>query len=150
MLLFRLPLSPALPGRAGTAEYSFVVIVDGDGQHLLGPILTDDVLVQALDYFARARDAFGSKLSGPVRGAATAYPFLFENFGTEPDTFIADVDAPSSPAIRRWASDSSLPQKEHTIIALPSTLPGPQRGTAADTRVESRGRRSYRVAAKLM
>jgi len=49
-------------------------------------------LIQAPDDLAWARDAFDGKLRGPVRDSALANPFLIENFYTEADTFITDVD----------------------------------------------------------
>ena len=74
--------------RAFGAEHQpLVVVVHGDGQHLLGVLLADDVLVELRDDFAR-RGNLGEEL---LAGAA-APPFLLEDRLAKLDALAADVD----------------------------------------------------------
>lgn len=64
-----------------------VVVVDGDGEGLLRPVLPDHVLVEMGNDFPRARD-FGEELARFT--AATT--FLVEDRLTEVDAFATDID----------------------------------------------------------
>ena len=64
-----------------------VVVVHGDGQNLLGPVLADDVGVELVLDFARSRNIGEERL-----GHAPAAPLLVEDRLAELDAFAADVD----------------------------------------------------------
>ena len=78
--------------RAFGAEHQpLVVAVDGHGQHLLGVLLADHVLVELGDDFAR-RGNLGEEL---LAGAAAA-PLLLEDRLAKLDALAADVDVARS------------------------------------------------------
>src|SRR5712664_533888 len=67
-------------------EDSFVVVVDGNGEFLLGAVLADDVAIEKL------LDLRGAgKAAGGGRGLLAL--FILENGLTDTDTFVADVGA---------------------------------------------------------
>src|SRR5208337_544177 len=65
----------------------FVVVVQGDGQNLLGPVLSDDIGVELVLDFARSRNISEERL-----GDTPAAPLLVEDRLAELDAFAADVD----------------------------------------------------------
>src|SRR5262249_38058884 len=79
-------LDVAAAGRFVQAE-PLVVIVDGDGEDLLRPRLTDDVLVKLLFDRPRRRDVRDERL-----GRAAAALFLVDDRLAQLDAFAADVD----------------------------------------------------------
>ena len=64
-----------------------VVVVDGDREDLLGPLLADDVLVELLVELARGRDAGEGRL-----GARRRRLLLLDDLAAELDALVADVD----------------------------------------------------------
>ena len=65
-----------------------VVVVDGDREDLLGPLLADDVLVERELDLARVRELGGRRL----RSSALEH-LLFDDLLAEVDALVADVDA---------------------------------------------------------
>src|SRR5690606_27152593 len=72
---------------------ALVMVVDGDGEDLLGLLLADDVFIQAVEDVLRRRDALasgGSTLGGGGSGVGTG--LLIDDFAAQVHAFIADVD----------------------------------------------------------
>src|SRR5271165_4340724 len=69
----------------------FVVVVQGHGQHLLGPILSNDIGVELILDLARSRNIREERL-----GHTAAATLLVEDRLAELDAFAADVDVSGS------------------------------------------------------
>src|SRR4051794_26749738 len=65
-----------------------VVVVDGDGEDLLGPILADDVLVESVLDLVRVRE-----LRRRLLGTGRLEHLLLDDLLAEVDALVADVDA---------------------------------------------------------
>ncbi len=63
------------------------MVVDGDGEDLLGAILTDDVLIQTLVKFFGRQHLADSRIV-----LLNRLVFFFDNFPAKLDALIADVD----------------------------------------------------------
>ena len=89
-------------GMAFVAEaQSLVVVVDGNGEHLLGAVLADDVLVELILDGAGGRDVGDGLL-----GDAAAFAFLLvDDRLAELDAFAADVDV-------AWAFDEGTRRRD--------------------------------------
>src|SRR4051794_31456602 len=66
---------------------SFVVVVDGDGELLLGAFLTDDVEVEELLDLFRLR-----QLAGAFHRARLVFAILSNDVEADVDAFVADID----------------------------------------------------------
>ena len=80
-------LSISTSDRLGAVHQPLVMAVDGHGQHLLGVLLADDVLVEVLDDLPGRGDLGEQRLAG-----AAAAALLFEDRLAEVDTLAADVN----------------------------------------------------------
>ena len=79
-------LDPGVTGTVALGLDPLVVVVDGDGERLLGLVLADDVLVEELADLDRLGQLVPLDLVGLGQ-------FLFDDLVTEVDALIADVHA---------------------------------------------------------
>ena len=89
--------------RAFAAQDALIVVVDRDGQHTLGLVLPDDILIQALFDLCRGldvdRQAIGCLNAGPActaaarAAAALVIRLVREQVRTQADALAADIDA---------------------------------------------------------
>src|SRR5207244_7277194 len=83
----RLLLLAVLPCGARVMVDSLVVVVDGDGELLLGPLLADHIEVEELFDFLR----FGQR-AGAFQGPRLVLAALSDDVEADVDAFVTDVD----------------------------------------------------------